>query len=58
MCYNMYTYVTIVTCIVTYLKAEVAKRQGHILTCDLKVHILGCTKFGKLCKFNTVDSKN
>ena len=45
-------------CIVIYLKVVVAKRQGHIPTYDLKVHILGRTKFSKFCKFNTVESKN
>ena len=42
-------------CFMTYLKAM---EQGHILTYTLKVHNLGGTKFGKLIKFNTVDTKN
>ena len=45
-------------CIMTYLKAVVTMGQGHILTYTLKVHIFGCTKFGKFCEFNTRDSNN
>ena len=42
----------------TYLNVVASMGQGHILAYNLKTNILGGSKFGNFCEFNTVDSKN